>query len=170
MSCKNRLDLSETKVRNVMTRDVVTIRPDENIHRALEIMQEQRVAALPVVNFAGNCLGIVSRTDLSELFLQLDEQTEQLADEPLAALGGLSDGYRTRVSELMTAEPQVAKAEERLVVAAQRMSADGLHHLPVVDEEGLLVGILSSLDFVSAVAQLAGTSACRCSTTTHAIG
>ncbi len=170
MGCKNRVDLSEVRVLEVMTRDVTTIRLDENVHRAMELMIDQRIAALPVVNHAGVCLGIVTRSDLSELFLQLDDQFEQLAQAPWSDLGGLSDGFRTSVRELMSNNPVVARLEDRLVDSANLMSQHALHHLPIVNESGYLVGILSSLDIVNTVAKLASTSACRCSSTTHAIG
>lgn len=170
MSCKNRIDMSDVRVRDVMTRDVTTIRLDENVHRAMELMLEQRIAALPVVNHVGSCLGMVSRSDLSELFLQLDEQFEQMDQTPWSDLGGLSDGFRTQVRELMSSDPVVAHADDRLVDCATKMSRNALHHLPVVNDAGYLVGILSSLDIVNTVAKLAPTSACRCSSATHAIG
>lgn len=170
MSCKNRLDVSEIRVGDVMTRDVTTIRLDESVHGAMESMIEQRIAALPVVNHAGICLGMISRSDLSELFMQLDDQFERLADEPMGTVGGLSDGYRTLVREVMTGEPIVARGDQRLIEAAAAMSRGQCHHLPVVDDAGYLVGIISSLDVVKAVASLAKTSACRCSSATHALG
>lgn len=50
------------------------------------------------------------------------------------------------VSALMTRDPETARADEPLPVAAARMHAAKIRHLPVLDDDGMLVGMLSDRD------------------------
>ena len=72
--------MSEPKLRvkDVMSRDVVTLRPEDKIHDALEMLVENRVSALPVVDKRKNCVGIISTTVLVDFTKDVDEDIQHV--------------------------------------------------------------------------------------------
>lgn len=148
-SSKNK-SLDQTKVGDLMTRRVTCLTNVDTIHRALEIMSEEGLAALPVVNHADICIGILSRSDLADLFVGLDDCVEQLSELRFGV--DFPDGFGTTVGELMNIEVIAVTEEDSIIAAAKLMSQHRIHHLPVVDQNGKLVGIVSTLDIAAAVA------------------
>lgn len=153
-----RIDMTRSKaaefdsipIGTLMSPQVACIRIDDSIHEALEEMVDLNFSAMPVVNHAGVCVGLLSRTDLADFFLQLDRQAAR-ADFVRGL--DMDDGYAIRVRELMTHDPLTISADESVVEAARLMAQHRIHHLPVVDREGLVVGFVSSLDIARCVAE-----------------
>jgi CBS domain-containing protein len=58
------LDPRSTRVDEIMSRDLVTSRPDEDLEEALEAMAEHQVRRVPVVNENGKLVGIISQADV----------------------------------------------------------------------------------------------------------
>ncbi len=142
-------------VGDVMSRDLVTIDAADTVHNALQVMAENRVAALPVLDGKGRCVGILSTSDLVEMTRDLEsglealEQTDQLLFGDIVAR--LADGTgHQRVVDVMSDSVIVAQASEPLVDAAARMLKEGVHRLPVIGEEEQIVGILSTTDILQA--------------------
>jgi CBS domain-containing protein len=65
---------SETQVEQIMSSPVITVSPDEAVHRCMEIMTEQRVRHLPVVE-KGKLVGIISIGDLVKAVIEEQQQT-----------------------------------------------------------------------------------------------
>jgi len=65
---------SETQVEQIMSSPVITVSPDEAVHRCMEIMTEQRVRHLPVVE-KGKLIGIISIGDLVKAVIEEQQQT-----------------------------------------------------------------------------------------------
>ena len=65
---------SDTPVWQIMTSDVVTVTPDELVHRCMEIMTERRIRHLPVVD-KGKLIGIISIGDLVKAVIEEQQQT-----------------------------------------------------------------------------------------------
>jgi CBS domain-containing protein len=65
---------SDTPVWQIMTSDVVTVSPDELVHRCMEIMTERRIRHLPVVE-KGKLVGIISIGDLVKAVIEEQQQT-----------------------------------------------------------------------------------------------
>lgn len=141
-------------VGDVMTRQVITVRPDASIRRAARVLTEHNVSGLPVVDDHGRVVGIISDGDLiiqqkprlrrpwwHYFFVTAD----QLAREFQKAEG------RT-VSEVMTRRVVSVTAELDLGTAAALLDRHQVRRLPVIDGEGRLRGILSRQDIVRAVA------------------
>ncbi len=68
----------DRKVSDIMTRDVVTLAAGGTVHEALALMGENRVSAIPVVDHAGKCIGIISTTDLVDMTRDVDDDLYQL--------------------------------------------------------------------------------------------
>jgi CBS domain-containing protein len=65
---------SDTPVWQIMTSEVVTVSPEESVHRCMEIMTEKRIRHLPVVD-KGKLIGIISIGDLVKAVIEEQQQT-----------------------------------------------------------------------------------------------
>lgn len=136
-------------VQDVMTTDVVTVGPDTPFTMVARILTERRLNALPVVDEFGELTGIVSMSDL------LHKEGHKDDPEGLFAFSHRARVSRTKaagntVAEVMTTSPVVVTPTNTLVMAAKTMARREVRQLPVVDESGRLVGIVSRTDLVRA--------------------
>ena len=131
--------MSELRVRDLMTPNVVTVRPDDTIARAYELMLDNRFRHLVVVDGEGDLVGLLTHRDL--LRHALIERT----DLPLSLQRGVL--RRIRVEEVMTSEVETAEPGQWLQEAAVVMFENKYGCLPVV-EGSRVVGILTEADFV----------------------
>lgn len=115
-------------VSEIMTRDVVTAMAGMTFKDATDAMVAHDVSALPVLDDLGRVIGIVSEADLVRR----------------AATPG-KHGPRT-VGDVMTTRPVTVGAAEPVANAARLLHAGRLKHLPVVDDVGVLVGVVSRHD------------------------
>jgi CBS domain-containing protein len=138
-------------VKDVMTSDVVTVRPETPLKDVAAILTERRISGVPVVDETGKVLGVVSEGDILFKERGPSERTGLLAwfADPYDVEGELKLAART-AAEAMTA-PAKTIAPWRLVSsAAAEMLEEGVNRLPVVDEEGRLTGIVTRADLVRA--------------------
>ncbi|MFI8992577.1 CBS domain-containing protein [Streptomyces sp. NPDC053542] len=133
-------------VSDVMTQTVVAVGSDATFKEIVKTMDQWKVSALPVLAGEGRVIGVVSEADLlpKEEFRDSDpsrsEQIRRLAD--LAKAGGLTAG------ELMTSPAVSIHANATLAQAARAMAVRKVKRLPVVDDAGLLVGVVSRADLL----------------------
>ena len=113
--------------------DIYSIRPDDHVYAALELMEDKRVGALVVLD--GDALvGVISERDF--------------AREMLTADGGPRDML---VSDIMTKDVFTVRPDSNVGDCMSMMTDKRIRHLPVIDDEGQLVGVISIGDVVSAV-------------------
>ncbi|HVO18433.1 MAG TPA: DUF190 domain-containing protein [Anaeromyxobacter sp.] len=141
------------KVRDVMSRDVLSVEPATPVHRVVELLMGRPYRAVPVVE-AGRPVGIVTNSDLVRrggLGIRVDLLRSLEGPELHETLQRLSGQDRT-AAEVMTPAPVTVDADSPLPVAAELMARRRLKRLPVVDAEGLLVGVVSRLDLLRTAA------------------
>lgn len=154
-----RAAMTGQQVRDLMTFHAVTVAPDDTVKDALDLLVANNVAALPVVNDAHRCLGVISATDLLGLAQERGEDLEAfnaaegLSRELLIEHLERADFSDLVVKEAMTPTPIVIGPEAPLSEAARIMVEYGVHHLAVVGNRHRFLGILSSLDLVRALAE-----------------
>ncbi len=138
-------------VRELMSASVITVPPTTTVGQVLDLMFEKKILALPVVQDE-QCIGIVTSTDLVVLLRSTDEILRSdypHYDDCLWAVDLVQkkldqDPVREIMSEVvMTTTPETTVAE-----VAEKMLEESVHHVPVVDDDGKLVGFLSSFDFL----------------------
>lgn len=132
-----------------MTRRVVTIRPEETVFEAQELMSRHKVRHLPVVDGEDKLVGIVSDRDIRSA-LPYQYFKDGIGPEERQKLGEL------RVKDIMTREvititPAYTIQDALLLIQNAKVGA-----LPVVDEEGRLKGILSVRDLLRAFINVLG--------------
>ncbi len=152
--------LYQTRVKEVMSRDLVTVNAIATVHEALELMAENKVAALPVVDKQGRCVGILSTSDLVEVTRDVDAGISELETTDELFLGAFIDklgdavGHKS-VTELMTDTVVSVRPDTLLFDAAARMLRDHIHQLPVLNDQDRLVGIISTTDILTAFVECA---------------
>lgn len=144
--------LGDLTCADIMTREVVTADYAMPLEEAWRVLRERRIKALPVIDRARRLIGIVTAGD----FLR----HAQLDDLPGLA-GRLRDFMRPSsttnsdkpevVGQIMTRKVRVASAGRPLLELVWLLAEGGHHHIPIVDEERRLVGIVTQSDLVSAL-------------------
>lgn len=142
------------KVTEVMSAEVVTVRPESTLKEVAQTLAEHRISGVPVVNERGTVLGIVSEADIL-----VKERGPSARHGGLVAWvmgGGVADPAKLAArtaGEAMRA-PAVTIAVTRTVAEAARLMIDeGVKRLPVVDAHGTLHGIVTRSDLVRAFAR-----------------
>jgi CBS domain-containing protein len=136
--------MQEELVKNWMTRDVLTITPETTLPEAHRIMTENRIRRLPVLE-EGRLVGIVTLGDVREA-------------EPSAAtsLSIWELNYllsRLSIAEIMTPAPLTIRADATVREAAQLMLSSKVSGLPVLDDDGAVIGIITESDIFRMVAK-----------------
>ena len=138
--------------KDIMTREVITIAPETEIAQAAQLLLTNRINGVPVVNDAGELVGILCQSDL----------IIQQKNIPIPSLFTLLDGFipltsskkidrevekiaATKVEDAMTANPVTINPDTGIEEVAAFMVEKNYHTLPVIDG-GKLVGIVGKED------------------------
>lgn len=141
------------RVRDAMSRTVVTVTPETDLVAAGRLMVEHGISGVPVVEEDGSVVGVLSEAD----FVVKTRGLEGIRHRPLSWLLGDRPGAETELSKVlsgrvytaMSSPPVVVTGSEDLHAAAALMIERGINRLPVV-EEGRLVGIVTRADIMHA--------------------
>ncbi|RUM46996.1 MAG: hypothetical protein DSY37_03900 [Hyperthermus sp.] len=127
------------RVEEYMSSPVVAVSPQDTVSHVRRLMLRHRVGRIIVVNEASLPVGVVTRSDLARLL-----GTERFSRRSLDSI---------LVEEVMTPSPVTVKLNRSVREAARLMLQHGVSGLPVVDDEGRLVGIITKTDIVRAYAE-----------------
>ncbi len=144
----------DLQVRDVMTAPVTSVRADARLREAVELVIGRDFRALPVVDEAGRLVGIVTSSDLvarGGLGARLDLLAVLPEQARLEILGRLDP--QRRVADVMTSEVMSVRGTDSVAAATHLMATNRIKRLPVVDEEGRLIGIVSRADVLRAVGE-----------------
>ncbi|SNX56046.1 CBS domain protein [Streptomyces sp. TLI_55] len=133
-------------VSDVMTRTVVALGSTVTFKDIVKAMRRRQISALPVVDAGHRVVGVVSEADLlpKEEFRAHDPDADVRLRRPEA----LARAQARTASELMTAPAVTVGADVSLARAARIMARHQVKHLPVVDDAGVLTGIVSRTDLL----------------------
>lgn len=138
---------------DVMSREVTSVGRDTPVRRVVELMLGKVYRTVPVVE-AGVPVGIISNGDLVQrggLGVRLDLLRGLDAPEVHSVLERLSQANK-RAADVMTPDPVTVHARTPLPRVAEVMSQRRLKRLPVVDDRGALVGMVSRVDLLRTAA------------------
>jgi CBS domain-containing protein len=146
------------RAHQIMTRSVITIAPDATVLEAAKTMLQHHISGLPVIDAAGQLVGIVSEGDFirrSEIGTQRKRGRwlKFLLGAGLTATDYVHEHGR-KVSEVMTTDPITVAEDATLEQIVTSMETNGVKRLPVL-RESKLVGIVSRANLLQAVASLA---------------
>jgi CBS domain-containing membrane protein len=142
----------EIRCEEIMSSDVVRVGPETSVRRAFALLRQHRIKALPVVNFEHKLIGIVTQTD----FMQRAAWPSRNAFRPGVAIKigrifGVTQKPPRVVSEIMTAPVQFVAPDTLVTELVPAMTDRGLHHLPVADTHGRVLGIVTQSDLIAAL-------------------
>ncbi|MFI9809204.1 CBS domain-containing protein [Streptomyces sp. NPDC052301] len=133
-------------VSDVMTQTVAAVGRRAPFKEIVQLMDDWQVSALPVIEGEGRVVGVVSEADLlpkEELRDDPDASRLQLRQPvDVAKAGALTAGG------LMSSPAVTVRADATLAEAARLMAREGVKRLPVVDDAGLLAGVVSRADLL----------------------
>ena len=150
-----------TLVREVMTPHVATLRPDHSVADAADVMAGHGFGAMPVVDAGGHLVGLLRDSDLivSEArvhvptFLNFLGASIPLPGQMAHVEEELHKVAGSTVDEVMEDDPVTIGPDDTLEELATRMNDREASHVPVVDAEGELVGIVARGDIVRFIAR-----------------
>jgi len=144
----------------IMNADVPSVSPEDDARAAIDLLARTDMGAVAVVDEDRRVVGIVSESDL----ILGDEESDLHLPHYLNIMGGvvfvgsmkgfekrLDKAFATKVSELMTADPVVAHNFEAASRVAKKIADKHHNHLPVVDADGRLAGMVTRADALAAL-------------------
>jgi CBS domain-containing protein len=151
---------------DLMTRDVLTLSPEMTLAAMDELLLRRGVSGAPVVEDL-RLVGVASQADVVRILWEGQKEASRIAayhSSPfpisIPALERIAkDSHQisermiqTKVRDIMTEDPLVARPDDAIEDVANRMVRDQIHRLPVVEANGgELVGIITTLDLVRAI-------------------
>lgn len=133
---------------DIMSQPVFAVEPGVPQKEAWALMKQERVKALPVVDAEGVVLGIVS---ISDFVRQATLDAPEGVAQRIRHLVTGRSAQKAKVEVLMETDTQVVEASCLLVDLVPLFSTGGCHHLPVVDGQRKLVGIVTQTDLIRAL-------------------
>lgn len=126
------------KVRDWMSSPVIVIDPDSSVSHALTLMRRRGIHSL-LVDVGGEAptYGIITTTDIRDKIVSQERKPAEV-----------------RVREIMTAPVHTARPDWNLRDCSRRMQEYNIHHMPVVDEQGNLLGMISATDLFIAAEEI----------------
>lgn len=122
-------------VRDYMSSPVITVAPEDSVSHAVTIMRRRNIHSVVVTpETPGGAHGIATSTDVRDKIAGQDR-----------------DPRSVKVKEIMTSPIVTARPEWTIKECSVKMQALRVHHLPVADESGELIGMISDTDIFVAV-------------------
>jgi CBS domain-containing protein len=152
-------------VQEAMQKDVITLRRVEKIEEAAKILRAKKISGAPVVDENNKVIGIVSEGDIMRLLefhspnlnlilpspLDLIELPIRMKAEYDEISAGLKKASLVMVHEIMTKKLITISPEKSISDAAEQMDMHKVKRLPVLDEKGNLIGIITRGDIIGAL-------------------
>jgi len=153
--------MTELRVRDLMTTQVLTVKPTDTIKRATIKLAVDNSTGAPVVDNRNHVVGIITENDVLKLILKYQDKLDKDPSTPHSLLSLPMDGVtadealteankaisETKVEDLMTRTVLSTSPDEKIVQALKKMMALNVNRLPVL-EKGVLVGTLSRSDII----------------------
>src|SRR4051794_4943394 len=129
-------------VRDVMTQDPVTVGLGATIKDAALVLTSRGITALPVTDDAGRLCGVISEADILKDAFVPDQRTHVIPTQ------GNGRSPARFVSDVMTPHAMSVRPPTEGAEAAELMTSTAVKSLPVLDDQGHLVGVISRSDLI----------------------
>jgi CBS domain-containing protein len=144
------------KIKEIMTKEVVSIKPDDNVVEALRFLFKVQISGLPVINAQGKLVGMFTEKEvLSYILPSYIEKVGRFIYEenPKSIKKKFMELDKVKVSQLMRRDVITTNEDASLCEVARIMLTQKARRLPVVDKSGKVVGIVAREDVVKAYAK-----------------
>lgn len=131
-----------------MTTDVVALRPDDGFKEIVRALADRSVSGAPVVSESGHVMGVVSEADLlqKEAFMPVAEESRRYFASRSSTRAAQAKAAGDTAADLMHTPATTVTMDTPIARAARTMAVQGIKRLPVVGDDGALVGIISRAD------------------------
>lgn len=142
----------DTTCADAMSKDVVTVEYGTHLAEAWQRLHDRKLTALPVIDRGRRVIGIVTKADfIDHAEIQPHEGLAQRLGHLIRPSMQTHTEKNEVVGQIMTKQVQTARADQPIVELVELMSNARVHQVPVVNDDGKLVGILSQSDMIAAL-------------------
>ncbi|MCA9247852.1 MAG: CBS domain-containing protein [Planctomycetales bacterium] len=131
---------STKRASQVMQTPVITLCVNDDVDAALEVLHQHKISGAPVVSSEGTCVGVFSQKDAA--------RTTQSSE-------------RNAVVACMTSPAITVSEHHSLLDVSAIMYSSHIHRVPVVDNLGRVVGIISTMDIVNEIIPAMAAEECQ---------
>jgi len=145
-----------------MSKNVITISPEDSISDAIEKMAKNNISGLIVVE-EEKVVGVISESDVLRVFKseipEISTSTSVtlsiflILEKGIKAINEMKKIGKLKVKNLMSKRVFYVKPEDTILEAARIMNKKDVRRLPVIDENGKLVGVISRTDILRALVE-----------------
>jgi CBS domain-containing membrane protein len=144
--------LGEITCKNIMSHDVIKVEFGTTLEEAWGLLRKHNIKALPVIDRVNRVIGIVTPIDfMKHADLEVYEGFATKLKRFIQRTTTVHSKKPEVVGQIMTARVITAKTDMHIIGLIPLMSQHGLHHIPVVNEDRRLVGIVTQSDLVAAL-------------------
>lgn len=136
------------KAADVMTREVAFVSEGTPLTEVAELMAVRKISGLPVADDSGRAVGVISEKDfLTVMGSGLADTFMSVVAQCLLGKGCLAAPYRAKLARDIMASPAVTlTADTPILEVAAVLSEKKINRVPIVDADGLMIGIVSRAD------------------------
>ncbi len=144
-----------------MNQDVAAVHAEDDVETLLRLLRDQQLPGVPVVDHSDRVVGIVTESDL----VIRDQDADIRLPHHIDLFGGvlflepikhyedrLRRAFASTVADMMTRDPITVGAEDSVSHAARLIAKHRHNRLPVIGEDGKLLGIVTRIDVLEALA------------------
>ena len=128
--------MEDVFVARLMTSDLITADPDTFVEDAAHTLLDNQIGSIVVSDSAGELQGILTNTD----FIRIVAESKPKA--------------KTTVERYMTTDVITVDAQDHIQAAADKMIEENISHLPVTDEDGIVIGIITKTDLTAYLSEV----------------
>ena len=137
---------------DVMSKDIITAEFGTTLEEAWTLLRQHRIKALPIVDIARRVIGIVTLVDFMknanlDIYDTFDGKMRQL----IRRTRSVESNKPEVAGQIMTKTVRTVRQDFHIVELVPLLSDQGLHHIPIVDNEDKLVGMVTQSDLIAAL-------------------
>ena len=143
-------------IKDIMTRDVVTVVEEDTVEKCANLLIKHDLSGLPVLDSKGKVIGMVTEGDVMRRASRIEGPAALEAlrgifylESPKHFMDELQRSMGSRAGDIMTENVITVGPDKKIEDAATLLVQEKIKRLPVVDEKGNLIGIVSRKDIMN---------------------
>jgi len=149
----------EMKIKEIMTKDVVSLKPDDNARDALGLLLKMKISGLPVIDAHGKLIGMFTEKDiLKNIFPSYIEKIGSFIykENSVSIKKKFEELANLTISQLMRKEVVSVDEDTSLCEVARLMLTQNVRRIPILNKEKKVVGIVAREDIIKAYTKEVG--------------
>ncbi|MCX6740019.1 MAG: CBS domain-containing protein [Candidatus Parcubacteria bacterium] len=141
-------------VKNIMKKDVITIPHTATYYEVAKILHDRQISGAPIVDDDNKLIGMITEKDLFKVlypFYKSYYENPELYGDAEARESKASEIKDDKIEKFFSREIVTVSPDTLIMKAGALLVAKGIHRMPVVDEKGKIVGIISRGDIFGEV-------------------